>query len=135
MNRETEAIGFGVFLKQKRLALKKSLRTFCEEHGEDPSNWSKMERGVLKPPKSLARQRGIALKLGIQSPEELQRLFDLADAEQGRIPQDILSNKELVRHLPFVFRTIRGEVPTEDNLDKLADLIKEEVTPKDEHAK
>ena len=41
---------FGAFFKQKRLELGLSLRRFCLEHGLDPGNISKLERGRLAPP-------------------------------------------------------------------------------------
>lgn len=97
--------------------------------GEDPSNWSKMERGILSPPTDFTRLQEIADRLGLSDDEALKReLFDLANAERGRIPEDIMSEEELVANLPVVFRTLRGEAPTEKELLRLADLIRESRT-------
>ena len=41
---------FGILFKSRRAALGVSLRRFCEMHGLDASNISKLERGVLPPP-------------------------------------------------------------------------------------
>ena len=43
---------FGEFIKQLRLQNRITLREFCRLAGIDPSNWSKIERGMLQPPKS-----------------------------------------------------------------------------------
>jgi hypothetical protein len=94
-----------------------------------------MERGLLKPPSSVSRLCEMAKRLGIEEIEEKQQFLDLADAERGRIPEDIQKNKRWVSHLPVFFRTIRGEVPTEEELLKLADMIREDMTARDEEAK
>ena len=135
MNDDHKLERFGDFLRKRRLSLGSSLRAFCQSFGEDPSNWSKMERGLLKPPSSVSRLCEMAKRLGIEEMEEKQRFLDLADAERGRIPEDIQKNKRWVSHLPVFFRTIRGEVPTEEELLKLADMIREDMTARDEEAK
>ena len=42
---------FGQFVKQIRECQRLGLREFCLENGYDPSNWSKIEREVLPPPR------------------------------------------------------------------------------------
>ena len=44
-------MSFGETVKNLRIAKKVTLRQFCQEHGCDPSNWSKIERGINPPPK------------------------------------------------------------------------------------
>jgi len=105
-----------------------SLRAFCQKAGEDPSNWSKMERGIIGAPTEYSRLLEIAKHLDIADDERKQELFDLASAERGRIPKDIMTEQELVSNLPVVFRTLRGEVPTEEELLKLADKIRKART-------
>ncbi len=46
---------FGDYLKSRRLERDLTLRDFCRSAGEDPSNWSKVERGILPPPTDEAR--------------------------------------------------------------------------------
>ena len=41
---------FGEFFKEKRIALKKTLRQFCAENKLDPGNISRLERGLMPPP-------------------------------------------------------------------------------------
>lgn len=42
---ERTTMTFGNLVKDLRIAQKKTLRQFCLDHGHDPSNWSKLERG------------------------------------------------------------------------------------------
>ena len=120
---------FGKHVKGRRLELGLSLRAFCMKYGEDPSNWSKLERGVNPPPQSFERLLEISeyLEYADNIPER-QKLFDLAKIDRGQIPQDILDNAALMEKMPLVFRTLR-ETPTEGDLLRLADMIREAHTP------
>lgn len=118
---------FGEFIKTLRSQRNLGLREFCTQYGHDPSNWSKMERGVLAPPKAQDLLEQIASQLGLKKGEkDWYVFFDLASVEQGVIPSDILSDEKLVQRLPIFFRTIRGEKPTKEELKKLAALLRKE---------
>ena len=94
------------------------------EHDLDPGNVSKLERGLFPPPqheKLVEYARLLALKKGT---DDWYRFFDLAAAEAGRIPQDILTNEEVVEKLPILFRTLRGKKVSDEKLDKLVRKIK-----------
>ena len=41
---------FGKTLKKLRTVKGLSLRQVCKKTGYDPSNWSKIERGLISPP-------------------------------------------------------------------------------------
>ena len=115
---------FGAFFKQKRLALGLSLRQFCHEHGLDPGNISTLERGRLAPPQH-DKLEEYARLLGLQEgSDDWFRFFDLAAAEAGRIPQDIMSDEEAVEKLPILFRTLRGEKIPDERLDELVKKVK-----------
>ena len=121
------AATFGEFFKEKRLTAGYTLRQFCADFGFDPGNISKMERGTIPPGNS--RLEEYAQCLGIaQRSEEWQEFLDLAAASQGRIPADILNEEELVAKLPLVFRTLRNERPTEEQLEKLIEIAREAHT-------
>jgi len=55
------------------------------------------------------------------------RLFDLAAAEAGRIPPDLMDREEVVGMLPAFFRTIRGQKPTEDDMKRLLNKLREDA--------
>jgi transcriptional regulator with XRE-family HTH domain len=116
---------FGEFIKEKRLSKGLGLREFCKMIDMDASNWSKVERGVLAPPQDEEKLKRIAIALDIKFKSALWReMKDKASIAAGVIPQDILSDAEVVHSLPMFFRTLRSEKPTPDELDKLIHMIK-----------
>jgi transcriptional regulator with XRE-family HTH domain len=116
---------FGNFLRDRREQRRLGLRQFCSELNFDPSRWSKVERGVLQPPSDEGTLRDIAKLLGIkQDGGDWNKLKDLAAFGRGEIPKDIMADEELVACLPLVFRTLRNEKPTREQLYNLADLIR-----------
>ncbi len=117
---------FGGFVKELRLNKKKmGLREFCLENGHDPSNWSKLERGKLPPPNDTEILEKWANQLDLKKGDsEWFEFFDLAALEHGKIPQDIMSDAELVDALPIFFRTVRGQKPSKEDLKKLAELLR-----------
>jgi transcriptional regulator with XRE-family HTH domain len=109
---------------EKRL----SLRQFSEQLQCDPSQWSKIERGILAPPKSLVMLSRIAEILGIkEGTEDWTELNDFAALGAGRLPEDLLNDEELLKCLPLVFRTVRNTRPTEQELLNLADLLRRNI--------
>ena len=116
---------FGDFMKKKRLEKKLSLREFCILLNEDASNWSKIERGKLAPPKDVKRLGKIAHILGIKkNSEDWENLIDYADTAAGRIPKYIMSDKEVFKSLPIFFRTIGSVKPSPEELRQLIKKIR-----------
>lgn len=116
---------FGDFFKEMRIQKGISLREFCLKHGLDPGNVSKIERGVLGPPQDMKKLKEYAQYLGIKEGTANWHTFvDLASAGAGRIPQDILSDKESVARLPILFRTLRNKKLTKENLKELVEKLK-----------
>ena len=66
---------------------------------------------------------GRALKLK-KGTDEWQRFFDLAAVSRREIPEDIMSDEELVKRLPLVFRTLRGQKVGDAQLDALVAKIR-----------
>jgi len=116
---------FGKILKELRIQKQLSLREICKLTSYDPSNWSKIERGVISPPADEKILRKWARALGISSKsDKFQEFIDQAKIAQGIIPQDILSQKDAVQCLPAFFRTLRNEKPTKEEIDRLIELIR-----------
>jgi transcriptional regulator with XRE-family HTH domain len=114
-------IFFGDYFKKNRLKIRKTLRQFCLENGLDPGNISKIERGILPPPQSREKLSHYARCLGIvEGSDEWLEFFDIARTDAGRIPEDLLSDKNIVAKLPLVFRTIKGQKLTGEQLEKFA---------------
>jgi len=116
---------FGEFIKEKRLSKGLGLREFCKMIEVDASNWSKVERGVLAPPQDEEKLKKIAMALDIKFKSAMWReMKDKASIAAGVIPQDILSDTEVLHSLPMFFRMLRNEKPTPEELNRLIQIIK-----------
>lgn len=116
---------FGELLKELRMKAHLSLRDVCKKVNYDPSNWSKIERGLISPPNNEDTLGQWAQALGLaQKSKEYFEFIDLANIAQGIIPDYIMQEKDLVKALPAFFRTVRNEKPTKKEIDDLINLIK-----------
>ncbi|HWH91561.1 MAG TPA: helix-turn-helix transcriptional regulator [Candidatus Binatia bacterium] len=117
---------FAQFFKSLRKESRITLRDFCEKAGADPGNISRLERGALIPPRDRSILSRYAQALGVkESTDEWYLFFDLAAADRGMIPHDIMEDREVAARLPAFFRTLRGQKPTEKELRKLIEKLKE----------
>jgi transcriptional regulator with XRE-family HTH domain len=124
INMKPKAI-FGNFFKTKRIEAGFTLREFCRTHSLDPGNISRMERGLLKPPSSKDKLEEYASYLGIEKgSDDWYEFFDLAAACRGEIPEEFLDDEELIKHLPIIFRTIRGKKVSKKKLEELIEMIR-----------
>ena len=75
--------------------------------GVDPSNWSKMERGITPAPKdsAIVQAWGKFFRLDGQ---ELEELCDLAALSRLEIPASVASDERVLAALPAFFRAARG---------------------------
>jgi len=103
---------FGQFIKEIRSRQRLGLREFCLQHGHDASNWSKIERGILLPPK-----------------DEAILIEWAGQLDAGRIPDYILTDKELVAKLPVFLRTLSGQKPSKEDLENLLEIIRRSHRP------
>ena len=113
----------------RRLRLKRgmTLRQFCQEYGFDAGNISKLERGRLPPPQSRDKLAEYASALGLMpGSDDWYEFFDQAALSRGRIPPAVLDDAEVLARLPLVFRTLRGERVTAEQLEQLIELIRRE---------
>lgn len=99
-----------------------TLRKFCRETELDPSNWSKIERGLADAPKSVEILSRIREVLDLPE-EDFQTLKDLALIES--IPKDLRPEEAVLEKLPLFFRTARGDKLTEEELKTLINTIQD----------
>ncbi|MFW5861817.1 MAG: helix-turn-helix domain-containing protein [Spirochaetota bacterium] len=115
---------FGTFFQKERQKLGISLRKFCLDNNLDPSNISKMERGLINPPsEDILLKYAKALNISTDS-ETWTKMRDLAHIARQSIPPEVLSNEQIAERLPLFFRSARGEKLTEEELKELLSIIK-----------
>jgi len=118
---------FGDMLKELRLKRELTLRKFCLITGVDPGNLSRWERGVSAPPSDELIER-MAATLGLeQGTDEFDDFLTAAALSKGRLPKKTLENEQLMAKLPVFFRTMDGRKLTEEQLDALLEIIKENL--------
>ncbi|OGV61644.1 MAG: hypothetical protein A3K19_15180 [Lentisphaerae bacterium RIFOXYB12_FULL_65_16] len=115
----------GGFVEALRQRNRLTLREFCKRAGADPANISRMERGLVPPPKSrdILERYAAALDLR-EGTDDWYTFFDLAAVDQGIVPADIMADAELVKALPVFFRTLRGQKPSPDEMREIAEKIR-----------
>lgn len=117
---------FHELLKEKRAALRITLREFCRRADEDPANFSRIERGLRTPPNDDVLSR-YAKVLGLAG-EELQRFMDIGAISRRELPRDIPLDS-LVDKLPAMLRGINGGKPSEEQIQNAIEMTKEAFRP------
>jgi transcriptional regulator with XRE-family HTH domain len=115
---------FGEYFKALRRRLgPMTLREFCSINKLHHSNLSKVERGQLPPPAAPEKLALLARAVGLE-PETpaWQEFFDRAYAARGEIPRDLVAEAEVA--LPSLFRALRGDSISEQDLELLMALIR-----------
>jgi transcriptional regulator with XRE-family HTH domain len=116
---------FSKLLRRLRTEQGLTLREFCLKHGFDPGNYSRLERGLYPPPESHECLEKYAKALGLSpGTDPWLEFFDVAAAERGRIPDDLMSDAEVVEKLPVLFRTMRGTPLSSEQLDQLVEKVR-----------
>lgn len=114
---------FGSLLNDLRTENNLSIREVCKLVSYDPSNWSKIERGLISPPSDDKTLKLWAKMLKVTS-DKIQEFIDDAKIAQGIIPDDILNKAEMLELMPAFFRTVRNKKPNKEEIDRLINLIK-----------
>lgn len=121
MNKVTN---FGEMLKSLRLKSELTLRDFCRKAGEDPANLSRIERALRPAPCDDVVER-YAKALGIATTSSLwQEFLDFAAISRKELPKDIVSNEEISAKLPAMLRTLRGNKPTNEDLENALNITR-----------
>ncbi|MGK5083250.1 helix-turn-helix transcriptional regulator [Bdellovibrionota bacterium FG-1] len=120
---------FGNKIRELRVNAGITLRDFSVKMGLDSGNWSRVERDLALPPKEegFFEQLKTFLKLDLAVLAQIKAL-----AKSTRILPKDLSDKDLLEHLPVMFRRADGEEPTDKEIEHLIDWLKRTV--RDEHS-
>ena len=118
---------FGEKFKELRLKRGLSLRGFCKAFNLDPSNISKIERGVLVPSKEdIVSKYAICLGLNPNT-QDFDEFVDMGLIDSGRIPDAIKRDEEIKEKLPVFFRCLKEKENPAETLDRLMKLLEGEV--------
>ncbi|MBI2922029.1 MAG: helix-turn-helix domain-containing protein [Planctomycetes bacterium] len=116
---------FGELFKELRTATGLTLREFSAKQRLDAGNLSKLERGLLKPPQSREKLEEYAKALRLKNGSDAWfEFFDTAAADAGLIPDEVMSNAEVVDKLPLLFRSLRGKRIPEEKIKELIRVIR-----------
>jgi hypothetical protein len=85
----------------------------------DPSNWSKVERGVNPPPGDIRVLEALADFFELRDAQK-QEFFDAAALGRRQIPADLAENEVFMKALPAFFRAARGHELTESEVAAFA---------------
>ncbi len=117
---------FGEMLREKRKELRLGLREFAQRAELDPGNLSKIERGRLGAPQTASTLDRICLALELDlDGNEAVALRDQAAAENGQIPEEILSDETVMARMPVLLRTVHNKQLGPEQLDRLIEMIKD----------
>lgn len=114
---------FGELLKDYRIRRGQTLRECSQNLGVDPSNWSKMERGINPGPKDEGLLKSWAKHLQL-IPEEYATLADYSALSRGAIPTASASDDRVLQALPVFFRAARGAKMDDGELDKFVQTVR-----------
>ncbi len=115
---------FNVFFKKKRMEIG-TVRQFAKKSGLDLAYVSRLENGVILPPKDEKKLKRIALALGIKrNSGEWQEFMDLAAIAKNELPKDLHDDEKIANFLPAFYRTLRKKELDETELKELLELIK-----------
>jgi hypothetical protein len=78
---------------------------------------------LTTPSRAVSRPGG-ASKSGQVHLARIIKSFEYAAVDAGRIPDHILKDTELAAHLPAFFRTLSGQKPSREDMEKLLGIIK-----------
>lgn len=119
---------FGEYCRAKRLERGMTLRRFCQEHGFDAAYMSRLERGVVPPPRAEKVRAQLAKALGLKEGSDTwNEFYGFADLCAGRLPDAVRKDERVLGLLPVFFRAIGKADIDEAGLNRLIEKLKQEL--------
>lgn len=110
---------FHELFKKRRMAIG-SVREFARLSGLDVAYISRLENGIVLPPKDKEKLAKLAAVLGItRGSDEWWNFMDLAAIAKNELPEDLHDNERVAKILPAFYRTLRQQNLDEDELNAL----------------
>ena len=126
-------MNFGELIKDLRIAKELTLRQCCAELEVDPSNWSKMERGIHPAPKDTGVLEQWASFFKLEA-NERQVFFDAAALSRRELPSDLATDGLLLQALPAFFRAVRSNEMDQAKMEQFIQDLKALHSPDKETA-
>jgi len=120
-----ECVKFGEFVRNTRLANAITGRDASQAAGLLPSNFSKLEHGVLRPPKDAEKQKTLASAIGIVGGSEDEALFFSLAAKANRaVPVDLAEIISREDAMPLLLRTIGSKRLGKAEIERLIEIVR-----------
>lgn len=114
---------FHELFKQKRMKIG-TVRQFAKQSGLDLAYVSRLENGIVLPPKDIEKLVKLALALGIKKgTDEWQEFMDLSAVAKNELPADLRDDDRIASILPAFYRSLRGKRLNEEEAQELLELI------------
>lgn len=115
---------FHEMFKKKRMEVG-TVREFAKVSGLDVAYVSRLENGVILPPKDEEKLARLAASLGIsEGSDEWREFMDLAAVAKNELPEDLKDDERVAKVLPAFYRTLRKKELGEEEIRELLDLIR-----------
>jgi transcriptional regulator with XRE-family HTH domain len=118
---------FNELAKAARIRRGVTLRQCAADLGLDPSNLSKVERGVNPAPRDVEILRQWSEYLQLDADQRAEFL-DAAALSRREIPSDIADDKKLMATLPAFFRSLREADMSDQKLGELLEDLRKAHT-------
>jgi hypothetical protein len=117
-------VAFGRFLVDQRRKIEKKASTVALEIGLLPSNYSKVETGVAKPPQDKEKLVQICKSIGLQIDEEWNHFYELAGRALDAVPVDLVEFLGREKMGAVFLRTLRDKNLSQAEFDELVEKLR-----------
>lgn len=127
MRREKLAMSeFSDYFKKRRMELGYTARKFAMAKGYDVGYVSRLENGIVLPPDNKEKVEALAVALELKAEtSEWVKFFDLVALARNEVPEDLRDNEMILKVLPAFYRSARTDNLSNEEIDKLIQLIEE----------
>ena len=118
------AMKFHEMFKKRRMEVG-TVREFAKVSGLDVAYVSRLENGVILPPKDEEKLARLGVTLGIsEGSDEWREFMDLAAVAKNELPEDLRDDERVAKVLPAFYRTLRKKELGVEEIRELLDLIR-----------
>ena len=114
---------FHELFKSRRMKIG-TVREFAKKSGLDLAYVSRLENGIILPPRDNVKLARLATALGIiDGSGEWREFMDLAAVARNELPEDLQDDERIMAVLPAFYRALRNKDIDKDDIRRLFDMI------------